>query len=98
MRGRKVSKRKRIWGSVHRLNLLTLTEIHSHLARTIRRLVKLLVFVAFDGNFKINIIMRHKTNLRGTFEGQWQNYSTKVPFKVKSAGIFHALGGLSSQL
>ena len=71
--------------------------MHRHFRGTIRRFVKLLasaVALLFGGNFKINMGIQHQTNLNDNFEGQGQNGSTKVLFKVKPAWIFHILGRL----
>ena len=75
------------------------TEMHRHFGGTIRRLAKLLAFVVallFDGSFKINMSIQYQTNLNDNFEGQRQNCSTKLLFKVKPARIFHILGRLPS--
>ena len=64
-------------------------------------LVKLLAFVVallFDGSFKVNMSIQHQTTLNDSFEGQRENCSTKLLFKVKPAWIFHILGRLFSLL
>ena len=68
--------------------------MHHDFGEIIRRLVKLLAFVItllFDGSFKINMSIHHEIILNDNFEGQRQNCSTKVLFKVKPARIFHIL-------
>ena len=72
--------------------------MHRSFGGTIRRLVKYFAFVVallFDDSLKINLSIQHQTNLNDNFEGQRQNCSTKVLFKVKPARIFHILGRLT---